>query len=176
LSRAEEARRTRTLRWGLYGCSALLIAIVVLMAAVAIITYLDFGEPDSAFPDRLAEAAQGAAGTAGEGGRIDLLPLAGGGAESVHLFAPGATTAAAVDACLGFAWDKSALVAGHLTDGMPGAFAIVAEGEVVDYGWHLVRDAPLRFTDWPCAVTPGDDGFVVTRDAGVLVLSRAPDG
>ena len=173
MSRTEEAARTRTLRWGLYGCSSLLIAIVVLMAVVAIIAYLDFSEPESAFPDRLAEAAQG---TAGEGGRIALMPLAGGEAESVHLFAPGPTTAAAIDACLGFAWDKSELLAGHLADGMPGAFAIVAEGEVVDYGWHLVRNTPLRFTDWPCAVTPGDDGFVVTRDAGVLVMSRAPDG
>jgi hypothetical protein len=172
LSHAGEGARTRTLRWGLYGCSTLLIGLVVLMAVVATIAYVDYSEPESTFPDSLAAAAAAAGG----GGEVALLPLAAEGADAVHLFAPGATTAAAIDACLGFAWDKSELIAGHLTDGMPGAFVVVGDGEVLDYGWHLLRATPLRLTDWPCGVTAGDDGFAVASDAGVLVLSRAPDG
>ncbi|MGF1627652.1 MAG: hypothetical protein ACFCVH_22460 [Alphaproteobacteria bacterium] len=166
-----EAARTRALRWGLYGCSALIVAVVALVAVIATLAYLDLGEPESAFPGRLAEAA-----TAAEAGdMVYLLPLAGEAADSLHLFAPGATTAAAIDACLGFAWDKSALIAGHLSDGMPGAFVVLADGAAVDYGWHLVGDTPIRFTEWPCAVTPADDGFVVSIDDRVLLLTPAPD-
>jgi hypothetical protein len=165
-----EAGRTRALRWGLYGCSTLLIALVVLMAVIAVVAYLDYTEPESAFPDRLAMAASAAAD--GDG-TVALLPLAGEGTDSVHLFAPGATTALDVERCLGFAWDKAELVAGHLTGGMPGAFIVVADGAVSDYGWHLVRGTPLRFAAWPCRVTAENDGFAVTREADVLVLAPA---
>lgn len=146
--------------------------MVLLVAVVAVIAYLDYAEPDSAFPDRLAAAAA----SAGPDSEIALLPLAGADADTLHLFAPGATTAAAIETCLGFAWDKAELLAGHLADGMPGAFVVVADGAVTDYGWHLVRATPLRFTDWPCVVTPGSDRFVVSDEAGVRVLRPAAAG
>lgn len=168
-ARGAEPGGKRALRWGVNGCATLIIAIVVLMVVVASVAYLELSEPESAFPDRLAAAAL----TAGDGGRITLLALSEVPAESVHLFPPGETTAAAIEACLPVPWDNADLLAGHLTAGMPGGFVVVADGAVVDYGWHLVGGVPLRFADWPCTITAADDGFVVTVDGEMLTLTRA---
>ena len=84
------------------------------------------------------------------------------------------TTAMAVQECLGFAWDKAELIAGHLNEGMPGAFIAVADGAVVDYGWHLVGAVPLHVANWPCGITAADDAFVVSTEDGVISLDRAP--
>jgi len=159
-----EAARTRALRWGLWGCTTILIALVALMVVVASIAYLQFGEPDSALPERLAEAAR----AAGDGGEVDLGTAVLGPWDAAHLFAPG-TGAAAIEACLGFAWDKAALVADHLATDAPGAFVIVKGGAVADYGWHLDG---IAFADWTCGLTPPGATFAVTLDGDVVRLTR----
>lgn len=166
-----EPARRRALRWGVNGCATLIIAIVVLMVVVAAIAYMELSEPESPFPDRLAAAAL----TAGDGGRIDLLALTEGPADSLHLFPPGETAPGTIQACLPVPWDNADLLASHLTAGMPGGFVVVADGAVVDYGWHLVDSMPLRFADWPCTITAADDGFVVTVDGEMLTLTRASE-
>ena len=165
---AGEASRTRALRWGLWGCTTILIALVALMVVVASIAYLDYSEPDSAFPGRLAEAA----GAAGEGGTVDLAVVIEGDWDSAHLFARD-TDAAAITACLGFAWDKAELVADHLARDAPGAFAVVTDGEVIDYGWHL---GGVSFADWPCGLTPANAAFTVTREGDSILLRHRPSG
>lgn len=159
------------MRWGVWGCSTVIIAVVALMMVVAAIAYLELSEPDSPFPARLAEAAQ----QADADSPVLVLTLFDEPVDTLHLFAPGEpTTANAVQECLGFVWDKTELIAGHLNEGMPGAFIAVADGAVVDYGWHLVGAVPLRFTDWPCTITAADDGFVVSTENGVFEMTRAP--
>ena len=162
---AGEATRTRALRWGLWGCTTILIVVVALMVVVASIAYIRLGEPDSDFPERLAAAAE----AAGDGGMVDLGVAILGPWDAAHLFAPG-TDAAAIEACLGFAWDKTELVADHLTADAPGAFVVVKGGEVADYGWHL---GGIGFTDWPCGLTPGDETFAVALADDALLLTRA---
>ncbi len=155
------------------GCTAVLAVLVLVFVVLAIFIYVDYGEPESAFPARLAatiEAARGADGTFALGDAIE------GDWDEVHLFAPGlAEGAGHIEACLGFAWDQAALIAGHLDDGAPGGFAIVADGAVVDYGWHLVGATPFEMDDWPCGIAPGSDSFRVDSAGAVPRLVRIED-
>ncbi|MEZ5666259.1 MAG: hypothetical protein R3F55_02265 [Alphaproteobacteria bacterium] len=164
---AGESARTRTLRYGLWGCSTLIIALVVLVAVVASVAYLEYSEPDSDFPRRLADAVA----AAGEGGTVDLAALSDTAWQQVSLLPHGETAPAAIDACLGFAWDKSELVAGHLAGAGSHAFVLAADGEALDYGWHLIAGQPLAFDPWPCALARADARFAVHIDGGVARLS-----
>ena len=168
VSSGGEAARTRALRWGLWGCTTILIALVALMVVVASVAYVDFGEPDSGVADRLAAAAR----MAGDGGTINLADAIEGSWDEAHLFAPGAD-AGAVEACLGFAWDKAALVADHLAADAPGAFVVVADGAVAVYGWTL---AGIAFADWPCGLTPTHATFTVSLDEDALRLALLEPG
>ena len=162
----------RVLSWGVWGCSSLIIALVLLVAVVAGIAYVELGEPDSAFPTLLAEAIR----AAGDGGTVELSVYADHPWDRISLFPHGEITPAAVDQCIGFAWDNAALIAGHLAGGGSGGFVLTSDGVVVDYGWHLVNVQAMTFTEWPCALERERAVFAIRMDADVAHLTVAPSG
>ena len=158
------------MRWGVWGCSSLIIALVVLMAVVAGIAYVELGEPDSELPLELARAASDAA----DGDVIDIAQLSTHDFDTLSLIVHGPITPDRVNQCLGLVWDKAELMAGHLAGAGTAGFALVDDGEVVDYGWNLIITPSLTFSEWPCAIDRVRARFVVRHEADITTLSPIP--